>query len=99
MPVFVNAGTGDVLHVCPEGMGGAHALRALGFTMQGENTLVSEPEVDTVPDEVVVESAPIPGAPSKRASRKEWAAYAKTLGIDPGTLNRGELIAAVEALG
>ena len=98
MPVFVNAETGEVLHVCPEGMGGAHALLSLGFTLQGENTPVNEPKVPAVSDEVVVESAPIPGAPSKRASRKEWATYAKTLGVEPGVLNRGELIAAVEAL-
>ena len=98
MPVFVNAETGEVLHVCPEGMGGAHALYSLGFTLQGENKPVREPKVTATPDEVVVESAPIPGAPSKRASRKEWATYAKTLGVEPGVLNRGELIAAVEAL-
>ena len=98
MPVFVNTGTGEVLYVCPEGMGGAHALLSLGFTLQGENTPVNEPKVPAVSDEVVVESAPIPGAPSKRASRKEWATYAKTLGVEPGVLNRGELIAVVQAL-
>lgn len=44
-------------------------------------------------------AAEVASRPHNGASRKEWAAYAKTLGIDPGTLNRGELIAAVEALG
>lgn len=36
--------------------------------------------------------------PHNGASRKAWAAYAESLGIEPGTLNRGELIAAVDAL-
>ena len=52
-----------------------------------------------------VEQAPVPapvasedGRPSASASRKYWANFAESLGIDPGSMTRGELIAAVDAL-
>ena len=96
MPVFVHVETGDVLHVCPEGMSGANALLTLGFAVQGDQPL---------PVPVVVEETdqpvPVPADPERPrngASRKAWAAYAESLGVNPGTLNRGELIAAVDAL-
>lgn len=33
-------------------------------------------------------------APSLKASRGDWRDYSQTLGIEPGVLNRGQLIAA-----
>lgn len=96
MPVFVHVETGDVLHVCPEGMSGAKALLTLGWTMQGDQPL----PVPVVAEEIN-QPVPVPAdseRPRNGASRKVWAAYAESLGIEPGTLNRGELIAAVDVL-
>ena len=96
MPVFVHVETGDVLHVCPEGMSGANALLTLGFAVQGD-----QPSPAPVVVEEINQPVPVPadtGRPKATASRKTWAAYAESLGVEPGTLNRGDLIAAVDAL-
>lgn len=96
MPVFVHVETGDVLHVCPEGMSGANALLTLGFATQGDQPSPA-PIVAEETDQP--ETAPAdPGRPKPTASRKTWAAYAESLGVDPATMTRGELIAAVDAL-
>ena len=96
MPVFVHVETGDVLHVCPEGMSGANALLTLGWTMHGD-----QPSPVPVVAEEINQPEPVPADPERPrngASRKTWAAYAESLGVDPATMTRGELIAAVDAL-
>ena len=96
MPVFVHVETGDVLHVCPEGMSGANALLTLGFAMQGD-----QPSPAPIVAEETDQPEPAPadtGRPKATASRKAWAAYAESLGVDPAAMTRGELIAAVDAL-
>lgn len=43
-------------------------------------------------------AAPTPDKrPNKAATRAEWAAWASSVGIEPGDLTKGDLIAAVEA--
>lgn len=101
MPVFVHSETGEVLHVAPEGMTGAPALRALGWALQGKAaTDPADPPSDAEVPPVDLPEAPAPSDPARPhngASRKAWAAYAESVGVTPGTLTRDELIAAVDA--
>ena len=55
-------------------------------------------EGDVEQDPVLAPIASEDGRPSASASRKDWAKFAESLGIDPGYMTRGELIAAVDAL-
>lgn len=59
-----------------------------------ESVPVEEPTVveTAEEDEIGVD----PARPSNGASRKEWAAYATSLGLEPGKLTRGELIELVD---
>lgn len=53
-----------------------------------ESTVVETAEED----EIGVD----PARPSNGASRKEWATYVASLGLEPGKLTRGELIDLVD---
>lgn len=55
-----------------------------------EGTAERTPEPTEAPDDGAV--------PKGNASRREWADYAESLGIDPGALTRDELKDAVAAL-
>lgn len=56
---------------------------------------------DDAPDDEPAGDPSVPGGdgvPDVTASRAEWAAYAATKGIEPGTLTRAQLRTAVAGL-
>jgi len=54
---------------------------------------------DVEPVEAVSAPVVVPvGAPAGNASRGDWAAYAESLGVEPGDMTRNEIKAAVAAL-
>lgn len=81
---------------------GATSRRAAGVPVES----VKEASVEDV--EAVAPAAPVAdpeshvevpaGAPAGNASRGDWAAYAESLGVEPGDMTRNELKAAVAAL-
>lgn len=59
-------------------------------TFGGAAPAVESPQVESAADEELDA-----GAPAGNASRADWAAYAESLGIDPGDMTRDELRQAV----
>lgn len=52
--------------------------------------------VETTEESEEVKTGVDPARPSNGASRKEWATYVASLGLEPGKLTRGELIDLVD---
>mgnify|MGYP003608193834 CR=1 FL=1 len=79
-----------------EKLDGTHSATDQGeespTTDQGEESPTTDQGEISVPEGVP------DGVPSKTASRAEWASYAAANGIEPGTMTRAELQAAVAGL-
>lgn len=94
----------------PESPAAVASMVALGWEMQNRASPSPVPATDqavapsTVDGEAVDAEAvngPVvvpAGAPAGNASRAVWAAYAESLGVEPGDMTRNELKAAVAAL-
>lgn len=81
---------------------GATSQRAAGVLVESVETASAEDVAPVSPSEPVADPASpveVPaGAPAGNASRAVWAAYAESLGVEPGDMTRNELKAAVAAL-